>query len=167
MKRLDWFLACLVVALVPAIAGCYATVDRVDSLEGRIQSVEEQQDRQAIQQQHSAAEIDKQLASLKGKADGIDQRLSELDETDVRLTGADAEIRNKVSELAETDVILTEADAETRNKVSELESKLDARAIDTVLATPWQYFAIAAAIFFFGTMVGVYGSRLVSRVSPN
>ena len=146
MRKTSWFLVGLIVVLLPVIAGCFASTDRVDSLERRIQTLESQQARQVAQQQHSAAEINRQLTDLKTKANEIDQRLSELGATDTRLF---------------------ETDAEMREAISEMESRLDARAINKVMATPWQYFAIVSALFLLGTLVGVYGFRLSSRDRPS
>ena len=81
------------------------------------------------------------ITAFDEETDAIDQRLAGLSEADNQLSMADDQISQQVSEL---------------------DSRLDERMINRVLATPWQYFAVAFVILLAGICIGVFAGRITS-----
>ena len=96
--------------------------------------MESQQVAQTTQQQQSLNDIYQRFQIADEYAVNIDQRLAALEAMDNQLLTANTEIEHQLSDF---------------------ESKLDARAVNKILAIPWKYFAIAIAILLAGIFIGV------------
>ena len=123
--------------LLLVTAGCWASDDRVDTLEQDIRVMQAQVARQVQQQQSVEADVT--------------QRLSDLDErmraAALRLT----ELKMVASELSESDY-------DIRSRMSEIESRLDERAINRILMMPLPYL-VAILILLIGILIGFWGHR--------
>ena len=133
-----WLLV-LSMALFPVLSGC-ASEERVNALEQRILSLETQQAQQVNQQQQTVDNIHRWIVAFDEETELIDQRLAELSEADNRLSMVDAHVKQQVSEL---------------------ESRLDDRMINRVLATPWKVLGPAIALLLLGILFGVLFDRFI------
>ena len=123
--------------LLLVTAGCWASDDRVDTLEQDIRVMQAQVSRQVQQQQSVEADVT--------------QRLSDLDE---RMSAADL----RLMELKMVDSELSESDDDIKSRMSEIESRLDERAINRILVMPLTY-VVAIMILLIGILIGVWGHR--------
>ena len=123
--------------LLLVTAGCWASGDRVDTLEQDIRVMQTQVSRQVQQQQSVEADVT--------------QRLSDLDE---RMSAAD----RKLMELKTVDSELSESDDDIKSRMSEIESRFDERAINRILVMPLTY-VVAIMILLIGILTGVWGHR--------
>ena len=133
----------LSMALFPVLSGC-ASEERVNALEQRIRNLESQQSQQVAQQQQSMESISRLITAFNEETGSINQRLAALSENDNQLSLTDSQISQQVSEL---------------------ESRLDERMINRVLATPWKYLGPGIAILLAGIAIGVWGRRIWHFVS--
>ena len=143
MKTQNWLFGASVMALLLFATSC-ATSEEVSELRMRIQELESQQLVQTTQQQQSFDDIYQRFQIISDNTVNIGHRLEALEAKDNQLLTADTEIKGQLSSF---------------------ESRLDERMINRVLATPWEYLALAIAILLAGIAIGVWGRRIWHFVS--
>ena len=129
MKIQNRLLLLSAVVLLSTIAiGC-ASQGEVDGLAGRVLRLE------AVQQ-NSNTKVEQRISEIDENMNTIDQRLVNLEETTSTLS---------------------QSNGEAHQRISEMESALDARTINQILATPPLYIAIAIGILLLGILIGGLG----------
>ena len=135
MKMQIRLLLSLTVALILLMTVSCASEDRVDRLEQDIRAMQTQLSQQMRQQQSVEVDVGQKLSAISESVNSVDQRLTNLEKTTIELSNADDDIRQHISEI---------------------ESKLDARTINKILATPLEFVVAALVILLIGILSGVW-----------